>query len=126
MPHNQTQWIRRIKAAEREHYATRLAIQWLLTASERDPTVLQGKLTPRDLRSAADRLDGTYLIRLFSEFESGLRHFWSSSKNTNPPVRDLLDGIAARRQIPRELLDNIHAVRAYRNRLACAGGYQRL
>ena len=67
----------------------------------------------------AERLDGTYIIRLFAEFETGLRLFWPTAKGTDPPsrTRDLLDGVAAYRRIPHDELKNAHAVREYRNLL---------
>jgi hypothetical protein len=122
MPHDRFDWIRRIKAVEREHSATRFATDQLLAAAALDPNVLQGDLALRDLRRASEGLEGTYLIRLFAEFETGLRLFWAAARQTEPPTRtrDLLDGIAATRRIPHEQLQNAHAVREYRNSLVHA------
>jgi len=115
-------WLRRIKAVEREHAATRFATDQLLATAELDPNVLQGDLALRDLRRASEGLEGTYLIRLFAEFETGLRLFWEAARQTEPPTRtrDLLDGIAATRRIPHEQLHDAHAVREYRNSLVHA------
>jgi hypothetical protein len=62
-------------------------------------------------------LELTYLIRLFAEFESGLRSCWERSlkRTTQPPVRDLLYAIAKARSIPHDLLDDVHEVRKLRN-----------
>ena len=63
------------------------------------------------------RLEGTYLIRLFAEFETGLRLYWTAKRKNPPPsrTRDLLDGIAAMREIRLEVLTNARNVREYRN-----------
>jgi hypothetical protein len=67
----------------------------------------------------AERLDGTYLIRLFAEFETGLRRFWPTAKRTEPPgrTRDLMDGVGATCGIDHIVRDHAHAVREYRNAL---------
>lgn len=119
MPHKLYGWLRRIKSVEREHSATRLAIDRLLAMAEHDSTILERDIAVRDVRHASDRLDGTYVIRLFAEFETGLRLFWSSARGTDPPsrTRDLIDGVAATRRIPYDQLQDAHAVRDYRNSL---------
>jgi hypothetical protein len=95
----------------------RLATNNLLQAAQRDPGVLQGDLRYRDITHASERLDGTYVIRLFAEFETGLRLYWDSVRDTNPRTRDLLNGVAALCGIPDEQRENAHLVRAYRNSL---------
>lgn len=118
MPHKTHEWCRRIKNVERlEYLAARLAIDHLLAAAERDSTILPRNLRVRDVRRAAERLEGTYIIRLFAEFESGLRLFWETTRSTHPPTQDLLNGVAATRGIPHDKLMNAHTVREYRNSL---------
>ena len=117
MPHDRDEWISRIKGIEREHQSIRFAVQSLVSAAGRDPTVLQGSFRLRELQRASEHLDGTYGIRLFSAFESGLRSFWGTLKKSNPQVRSLLESIAARRSIPQDTLINTHAIREYRNSL---------
>jgi hypothetical protein len=119
MPHKTVAWLRRIKAVEREHSAARLAADRLLATAEHDPTVLRGDVAVRDIRHMAERLDGTYIVRLFAEFETGLRLFWPTARGTDPPsrTRDLLDGVAATCRIPNDQREGAHAVRDYRNTL---------
>jgi hypothetical protein len=111
----------RIKAVEREYSASRLASDRLLAAIEQDPTVLghSRDIRVRDVRDASERLEGTYLIRLFAEFESAIRAFWSRARNSDAPTRtrDLLDGVAATCRIQNERIANAHSVRLYRNSL---------
>ncbi len=119
MPHELYEWLRRIKDVEREHSATRLATERLVAIVQHDPTILDGDLTPRDITRAAEHLEGTYIIRLFAEFETALRIFWPTVRGTDPPgrTRDLLDGLAATRRIPHDQCMAAHAVREYRNTL---------
>ena len=119
MSHDLYEWHRRIKDVERQHSVIRLAITRLASSAKPDPTVLTGGLTFRDIGHASDRLEGTYIIRLFAEFETGLRLFWPTARGTDAPsrTRDLLDGVAATRRIPNDELLKAHAVREYRNLL---------
>ena len=108
-----------VKVVGREYSATRLATDRLLAAVCDDPTLLSGDVSPSDIRRASENLEGTYLIRLFAEFETVLRLYWSAVRGTPPPsrTRDVLDGIAATRRIPVTRLFDAHAVREYRNTL---------
>jgi hypothetical protein len=115
------EWMQHFKAVELEYRATRLATDRLIAAVRRDATVLSADpdIRVRDIREASRNLEGTYIVRLFAEFETGLRRFWPSAKRTEPPsrTRDLLDGVAAARSIENDRVKNAHAVREYRNRL---------
>ena len=115
----QFEWQNRIKDVEQEFASTRLATNRLLAEAKRDATILQKAVSLRDIQQASCRLDGTYIIRLFAEFETGLRQYWPTARGTDPPTRtrDLLDGIAATRRIPRDQLNDAHEVRDYRNNL---------
>jgi hypothetical protein len=73
MPHDLHGWIRRIRSIELDHSSTRLALDRLLVEARRDPTILGGDLKLQDIVNASGRLEGTYIIRLFAEFETGLR-----------------------------------------------------
>lgn len=119
MPNEQTIQIKRIKQIEREFLATQFATIRLLTELNRDPSILPlgTAIQPRDVRQALLRLDSTYIIRVFAEFETGLRHYWAIARETNPPYRtqDLMDGVAARNRIAVNQRENAHAVRRHRN-----------
>jgi hypothetical protein len=117
MPHDRYDWIRRIKSVEREYASMRLATNRLLDESRRDSTILREDLKLRDIVNASGFLEGTYIIRLFAEFETGLRLFWPTAKRPDPPgrTRDLIDGVAATRRIPDDERTNAHDVREYRN-----------
>ena len=121
MPNKLTTRIDRIKQVEREFLAARFATIRLGAELRRDPTILPSKslFQPRDVRFTIQHIEKTYIIRLFAEFETAIRHFWSSSRQTDPPYRtqDLIDGVAARTWVRPDRLENTHLVRRYRNEI---------
>ena len=82
-----------------------------------DPTILEGNLRHGEIVVASKNLEGTYVIRLFAEFETGARQYWAANWDTDPKTVDLLNGLAARCEIPDTQRDNAHLVREYRNAL---------
>lgn len=120
MPPKRVQWIDRIRTVEREHVAIRLGTKRLLADARANPTILMDEaLRPRDVEYTAARSEGTYVIRLFAEFETGLRLFWTAVRGSDPPSRsrDLIDSIAALRHVGMFDRSRVHEVREYRNAL---------
>ena len=121
MPNERANRIRRIKLIEVEYLATRFSMSRLLADMTRDSTILQpvSPVKPRDVRGAALRLESTFIVRVFAEFETSLRFHWSSTRPTDPPYRtqDLINGVAARNRIAERTKENAHIVRCYRNNL---------
>jgi hypothetical protein len=95
----------------------RFAADRLLDAGRSDPTTLQREIAIHDLDVASDRLEGTYLVRLFAEFETSLRKLWATFRETSPATGDLLNGVGAKCRIPHDQISNAHQVREYRNAL---------
>lgn len=116
MPHKH-EWQSRIKAVEREYVAMQQAADRFRQAALHDPNILHGNLRHGEIVTASANLEGTYIMRLFAEFETGARQYWGANWNTYPKTVDLLDGLAARCGIPDTLLENGHLVRDYRNSL---------
>jgi hypothetical protein len=116
MPLNH-EWQSRIKAVEREYVVMRQAADRFQRAALNDPTILLADLRHGEVLIASQKLEGTYVIRLFAEFESGLRQYWATRWTTHPRTADLLTGLAAQRHIPDLQLENAHLVREYRNAL---------
>jgi hypothetical protein len=116
MPHNH-EWQSRIRAVEREYVAMRQAANHFLQAALADPTILEENLRQGEIVVASKNLEGTYIIRLFAEFETGARQYWAANWSTDPKTADLINGLAARREIPDTQRDNAHLVREYRNAL---------
>ncbi len=73
----------------------------------------------RDLKSWRSNLEATFLIRMYAEFEAGLRDVWRGyyRQTTRPPMKDLLDAISTRRIIPESTVGRVNEVRLYRNHL---------
>ena len=119
MPRTIDEWQSRIKTVESEFKSARLAVDRLLADASRDHAILKPMISLSDVRQASERLEGTYIVRLFAEFETGLRQFWRTARRSDTPsrTRDLLDGIAASRQIPNDQRINAHKVRTRRNNL---------
>ena len=116
-----TDWLEQIRKVEREFLISREAVDQFLAALKSGTTTLPSKTKQRDADAMSDNLEGTYLIRLFAAFESGLRSYWAALRDTSPPGKDLIDAIAARRKVPDELQHEVHEVRDYRNSLVHEG-----
>ncbi len=46
-----------------------------------------------------------------------MRLYWETVRTTHPKTEDLVNGVAARRKIPDELIWSVHRIREYRNSL---------
>lgn len=112
------EWFERIRAVEREFFVARKAVDDFLDAVRSGDT---DRLPPntklRDVEAMSDALEGTYLIRLFAAFESGLRSYWATIRDTTPTTEQLINSIAGKRNIPDDVRDQVHEVREYRNSL---------
>ncbi len=116
--------IDRIVAVEREYQAASVAADLLQEQLDANPAFLAThELRSRDARHLRAHLEGTYVIRLGAEFEAGLRDAWQNAfgRPTQPPLRDLLAAVAARRLVPQDTLDRADEVREYRNALVHEG-----
>ncbi len=118
MPNETLQWLGRIKSVEKEYNATRFATDRLMAEARSDPSILKTAVEMGHISNASERLEGTYVIRLFAEFETGLKAFLRSTKTKIPAKAEkLLDRVASKVRMLDELLKNAHAVREYRNHL---------
>lgn len=110
-------WQERIKAVGREFASARKAVDDLLAAMGRGTVKLPARVKVRDVRSMSENLEGTYVVRLFAAFEAGLRSYWTTQRKTEPPAKNLIDAVAARRFVADETRNAVHSVRDYRNSL---------
>jgi hypothetical protein len=104
---------------EGEWQATRTAFEFLERSWPRIGDVVGAETTRfADVRRAAQNLEKTYLIRLFSEFEGILHYFLTA---TVPRLRiprtaeALINRVALRQRVPDPIWDAVHRVREYRN-----------
>ncbi len=118
--------IRRLVAVEREHATALVAIDLLLSELKADPSFLQPRLEARDAKSLAKNVEATFLIRIFAEFEGGLRVVYREvlGKQKRPNVETLVNRIAVSNAIAGPDLDRVHEVRRYRNSLIHADSEQ--
>src|SRR6185295_11513650 len=89
----------RIIAVRREFQTALVALDLLADLLRRNPGALAGHdLRQADHRNLRSNLQSTYTVRLFAEFESGLRDFWARAiRDTHPKTAELLDSIGSRR-----------------------------
>jgi len=110
----------RIKAVEREFQVAEISIKALEQAMQKESGLLTNEgLNAADLRNFRTKLHDTYFIRMFAEFETGLRDFWKNGLNESPNTRvmDVITSIGVKRNIVDSFVTNVHAVRRWRNRL---------
>jgi hypothetical protein len=110
-------WSDQIKRVQRRFQIAQRALALFSSQVGSDPTLLPKPLTVGELKSAEADLEPTYLIRLFAEFEEGLRDFWEATYATPIGTFDLIQSMAARRKVMDELTHSVHDVRKYRNHL---------
>lgn len=82
-------------------------------------------LAMTEVRRAVSNLETTYIVRLFTTFESMLRDFLPLRHLNQPDRRsayDLINRTASRLQIPAVTKDEAQQVREYRNRAVHQGG----
>ena len=110
----------RMKSVEREYQVAEKA----RTALEEALTYHSGLLTASgltavDLRTYRSKLHDTYFIRLFAEFETGLKDYWKNGLREDPSTRimDVISSIGAKLRILDAWRINAHAARKWRNRL---------
>jgi hypothetical protein len=118
MPRKRFDRLRRVREVESEFEAVRFCVDRTLNDFAQDSATKDADRVG-SIQSAANRLEATYLIRIFAEFESAVRDFRATARATPPPVRtrDLLEGIGSRRNAARREIDAAHRVREYRNGL---------
>ena len=123
MPYRRFDWHERVKAVENEYKSVRIAVDRLKSAVAHDPSILGDDSKPANLGGADRNLEGTYLVRLFAEFESALRSY-DRARHGDPTRKTeasiLIDTIGGRRGqgISANVRQGAHAVRRVRNHWA--------
>jgi len=112
-----SQVLDQLKRVADEYHAARFAVGRALSAAMRTPHALPATIRPNDLRLCLNRLEATYLVMLFAEFESAIRRIWSAEfgRKTKPRMEVLLDRVAAKAHVSDTGLGDVHRVRKYRN-----------
>ncbi len=102
-----------IAAVAKEHLAARSAAKLLNAQLQANPNYGSGQ--GWDARDAVAFID--YLVRLYAEFEAGLRDYWANhlKKSKLPPMFQLLQFLAGPHYISMDQLEDVDAVREFRN-----------
>lgn len=116
MPDSYYDWMTRIKAVERECLAIQSVMERLFRELTKDSTQLSSTVNFRDVKQAYSRLENTYIIRLFSEYEAALIQLCRDLRIRMPQnAKTLINRITSRGKISPSVADNVHLVRDYRN-----------
>ena len=114
-------FIDRVKGAERESYIVAAAVAHYGPVALAGHARLPTKTSPRDLAAAAERIESTYLVRMWAEFETALRSYRrhvTGDPDDQIRARNLVDwtaGVRRGRAISADVRDDVHEVREYRN-----------
>jgi hypothetical protein len=110
----------RMKAIEKEYQVAIVARDVLSSELGKKPSTLTDKgLEQVHFDNFRDNLDSTYLIRIFAEFETGLRDYWKYRlrRDTAARISDMIKSTSSRQKIDYQKVENVDDVRKYRNRL---------
>ena len=119
-------FIDRVKGAERECYVVAAAVDHYGKAVQAGNAKLPSmptKTSPRDLVMAAEKVESTYMIRMWAEFETALRSYRrhiTGDPDDRISTSNLIDwtaGVRQGRAISEDVRDDVHEVREYRNYL---------
>ena len=86
LPYHRFDWHERVRAVENEYKSVWIAVDRLKAAVAHDQTVQKNDPTPANLSVADRNLEGTYLVRLFAEFESALRSY-DRARHNDPTLK---------------------------------------
>jgi hypothetical protein len=106
-----------IAAVEKEYFAAKSAADLLAQRVRAHPNFgTDNGWEARDAVAFKANLKSTYIVRLYAEFEAGIRDYWKNRLNrgTHPPMIQLLESLADQR-ISTDNLEDADAVREYRN-----------
>lgn len=116
MPSEAFEWMNRIKVVEREYGAIRFGTDRLIVAVNDDPAILAGPIKRPAIKIASAHLEGTYIIRVFAEFETALRQFGRAFHiREQRRAETLINRVRDRGRIPPADARPVHQVREYRN-----------
>jgi hypothetical protein len=117
--------IQRVRNVYEEFLAATVALELLEEKMNSNPSYLSRKeIRGRVVRELRDHLEATYLVRLFAEFEAGLRDIWKKKwlRSTEPPIKALIQVAGSRQVVPQDWIEETQLVRDYRNDVVHEGG----
>lgn len=125
MPHRLFDWRVRVKAAEREYQAVRIALDLLGAARDDEIHELTGmrgwdEFAATEIDAAERKLEATYVIRMFSVFERAVGSFWRQMPGNADRHDDgdvLLDDVGYAQLMDEGVIESAQEVRTHRNSL---------
>lgn len=112
-----------LKSTQPEYQVVADAVARLREAIQAHQADMPPNTSLRDYEAAGNKLEATYTVRLWAEFEAALRsyrRFVTANPHDQIRARDLIDwaqGVEAGRRVDNRMRDLIHEVRVYRNSL---------
>ena len=118
--------IRRIDAVEAEFGASKYALAELTSSVATNPAPLRRQgLRPRDVAVCLKRLEPTYTVRAFAEFDMAIRHVHRKVRRrpalSRGNVVDLMNWVASHFYMTCDVTARVDNVRTYRNSIVHEG-----
>jgi hypothetical protein len=110
--------IQRINNVFQEYLAASTAAELLVAETKPNPSYGSSKgWDPKAGDAFVANLEATYLIRIYAEFEAGLRDYWLTyrKKDTQPMMYQLLNQAIPTQHFTQDCIDRADEVREYRN-----------
>ncbi len=110
--------LQRIAAVAEEYLAAVSAAKLLGEKLKGDPNYgVEWGWTQRAGEAFAESLEATYIVRIYAEFEAGLRDYWKTycRQSTYPTMRQLVNEAIPNQRFSQERIDRADEVRLYRN-----------
>jgi hypothetical protein len=110
----------RIANVAQEFLAAQTAANWLRGCQETDPNFgKQHGWEPKAGIQFCENMEATYIVRMYAEFEAGLRDYWQThlNKTSHPKMAQLVGHLIPNQQFSQDVIDNANEVREYRNYL---------
>jgi hypothetical protein len=112
--------IQRLAAVAAEYRAGYAASDLLHVQLKSNPNYGDaGDWSQQAARDFRDNLEGTYIVRLYAEFEATLRDYWLNclGRDTEPTMVQLVKDSIPDQYFPQDYIDEADEVRLYRNYL---------
>ena len=105
-----------IRKVEVEYRVARVAVARYQFHVQANPRLLtEDAVVVADVLRCLERMERTFPVRMFSEFEAALRDVWARVRKTQPEMQVLIDRISDRWRVAPEVTGRVHEVRELRN-----------
>ncbi len=111
-------WLKRMASVVQEYLAGQTAADWLESQIRPNPSFGRSKgWEPAGGEAFIENLEATYIIRLYAEFEAGIRDYWESyrGRDTRPDMITLVRHAVPTEAFSQDVIDDADDVREFRN-----------